>query len=231
MAAGGGVADQTQTVPSYIVVGFVGGFVNHEDTRHAVVRLAQRIRASAPNDVYVQVFENRHRKAACRTIHHLLDRSHDGALAGAEKAQARIILFGNSWGASAAVLLARDLNRARIPVLLTVQVDSVAKLWQNDAVIPENVSAAANFYQPHGFVHGRREITAANPSRTQIIGNYRFDYGIDSLRCDELPWADRHFTPGHAKSECDPRLWSEVESLVRSRLEPQPGAVAANPQR
>jgi pimeloyl-ACP methyl ester carboxylesterase len=230
VAANGPVASRPQRPPSYIVAGFVGGFVSHDDLRHAPVRLAQRIRRSAPKDTYVQVFENRRRKDAYRTILRLLDRDHDGALSDEEKARARIILFGHSWGAASVVLLARELNRAGIPVLLTVQVDSVAKFWQNDRVIPENVAAAANFYQRRGIVRGRAEITAADPSRTQILGNFRFDYKGDPVRCEDLSWSDRFFTPGHAQSECDPDLWSQVEALVRQRLQPQPGTVAAIPQ-
>ncbi len=80
-----------------------------------------------PKDTYVRVFENRRRKRAYDTVLRLLDTNHDGVLSAEEKARARIILFGHSWGASAAVLLARDLRRLGVPVLLTVQVDSVAK--------------------------------------------------------------------------------------------------------
>jgi len=229
-AADGAVVGRPPDAPTCIVAGFVGGFVKPDDSRHAPVQLAQRIRRSAPKGTYVQVFENHHRKEAYRTILGLLDRNHDGVLSDEEKAEARIILFGHSWGAASAVLLARDLSRAGIPVALTVQVDSVAKLWQNDRVIPGNVAAAANFYQHHGIVRGRPEITAADPSRTKILGNYRFDYRKEPARCEELPWADRTFTPGHAQSECDPILWSQVEALVRQRIDAQPGVVAANPQ-
>jgi hypothetical protein len=31
------------------------------------------------------------------------------------------------------------------------------------------------------------------------------------------------------QSMCDPHLWTQVETLVRQRLEPQPGIVAALP--
>jgi hypothetical protein len=34
----------------------------------------------------------------------------------------------------------------------------------------------------------------------------------------------------HIESECDPHLWSQVENLVRQRLHPEPGFVAAVPQ-
>jgi hypothetical protein len=225
-AADGGAVARQQETPSAIVIGFVGGFVRHDNPHHGPVVSAKYLRTTAPKDAYIQVFENRHRKAAYQTILRLLDRDHDGTLSESEKLQARIILYGQSWGALAAVLLARDLDRAGIPVLLTVQVDSVAKPWRNDSVIPPNVAAAANFYQPHGILKGRQKITAADPARTEILGNFRFDYKKSPVPCPGYTWADRFFTPGHMQSECDPQLWSQVENLVLARLAPQPGAVA-----
>ena len=230
IAEDGAAIARAQPAPSAIIVGFVGGFVRHDNPNQGPVLLADRLRRTAPKDAYVRVFENRHRRTAYETILRLLDRDHDGSLSEQEKAQARIILFGHSWGASAVVMLARELERAGIPVLLTAQVDSVAKFWQHDGVIPENVAAAVNFYQRHGIIQGRPEITAANASKTQILGNYRFDYKKDPIQCDGWSWFDRYVTPSHAQSECDPHLWSQVEDLVRRRLEPEVGAVAANPQ-
>ena len=160
---------QSEPAPARIVVGFVGGFVRHDRPHHGPVELGQRIQHDAPTGTYVQVFENRHRKNAYKAVVQLLDRDHDGVLSDEEKSRSRIILFGHSWGAAAAVLLARDLRRDHIPVLLTVQVDSVAKPWQNDSVIPDNVSEAVNFYQPNGLVHGRKQIIA--PDSIQNISN------------------------------------------------------------
>lgn len=212
--------------PSNIVIGFVGGFVSHDNSHHGPVQLAERIQQSVPKGTYVRVFENRRRKRAYEDVLRLLDSDHDGALSPEEKNRAHIILFGHSWGASAAVLLARDLRRRGIPVLLTVQVDSVAKLWQNDSVIPDNVTEAVNFYQTEGLVHGRREIAAADPAKTEILGNYRIDYKKTPVDCPESSWWDRVFTPGHMQSECDPRLWSRIESLVRQKLTPRPTPAA-----
>jgi pimeloyl-ACP methyl ester carboxylesterase len=207
----------TTAAPSNIVIGFVGGFVRHDNPHHGPVQLAQRIKSSVPKDTYVRVFENRRRKRAYDAIVRLLDTDHDGVLSAEEKAQAHIILFGHSWGAAAAVLLARDLRREGVPVLLTVQVDSVAKAWQNDSVIPDNVAVAVNFYQPHGLIHGRARITAADPAKTEILGNYRMDYKENPISCPEAPWL-RVFTPGHLLSECDPHVWSQIENMVRQRL-------------
>jgi pimeloyl-ACP methyl ester carboxylesterase len=227
--AEGGAVGHTQKSPNYILIGFVGGFVRHDNPNHGPVQLAERIKRVDPNDSYVRVFENRHRKEAYRDILRLLDRDHDGTLTAEEKDRAHIILFGQSWGGAAVVLLARDLERVGIPVLLTVQVDSVAKLWQNDTLIPPNVAAAVNYYQPHGLIHGRREIKAADPSRTEILGNYRFDYRQTPVHCDSaLSWYDRLLTPGHAQSECDPRLWREVETVVREHIAPSGGVASAD---
>jgi hypothetical protein len=214
---------------SYILVGFVGGFVRHTNPHHGPVVVAERIRQFAPKGSHVDVYENRHRRAAYRNILRLLDADGDGSLSAAEKAQARIILFGQSWGASAVVLLARDLSRAGVPVMLTVQVDSIAKPWQQDDVIPENVAAAVNFYQPHGLLHGRPEIRAADDTKTEILGNYRIDYKQTPVKCEGMPWIDRTLTPDHMQSECDPHLWAEVESLVRQRLQPEPQKLALIP--
>lgn len=228
-AADGAVTTLPPTTTSYILIGFAGGFVRHDDARHGPVQLAQKIHQDLAKGASIQVFENRHRKAAYETILRLLDSNHDGILSPQERAQAHIVLYGHSWGASAAVMLARELNLAGIPVLLTVQVDSIAKPWQSDKVIPDNVAAAANFYQPHGLVHGRAKITAADDSKTQILGNYRFDYRKEPVQCVGGSWFQRTFTPSHLESQCDPRLWTQVESLVRQRMEPQPATVAVIP--
>ncbi|MGA7754702.1 MAG: hypothetical protein WCB05_17860 [Candidatus Sulfotelmatobacter sp.] len=228
-AADGGFVEHAPGSPSYILIGFVGGFVRHDNPHQGPVLFAQRAQRTLPKNSYIHVFENRHRKTAYKTILRLLDSNHDGRLSDEEKSQARIILFGHSWGASATVLLARDLDREGIPVLLTVQVDSVAKPWQHDGIIPENVVAAANFYQPHGIIHGRAHIAAADQSKTQILGNYRFDYRQAPVQCEGTSWFDRTFTPSHMQSECDPHLWSQVDNLLLQRTEPQPGTVAAIP--
>lgn len=217
---------QSESAPSRIVVGFVGGFVRHDSPNHGPVQLAQRIQLSAPQGTYVQVFENRRRKSAYRAVVRLLDTNHDGMLSAEERSRSRIVIFGHSWGAAAAVLLARDLRQAHIPVLLTVQVDSVAKPWQNDSLIPDNVSEAVNFYQPSGLIHGRKQITAADPAKTQILGNYLVDYRKTPVECHGTSVFDRYFTPSHAQSECDPRIWSQIEEMVLQRLAPEAEAVA-----
>ena len=227
-AEGGGVGSVSDP-PSYVLVGFVGGFVRHTNAHRGPVKVAERLEQDLPKDVHIEVFENRHRKTALKTILRWLDTNQDGVLSEQEKAAAHIILFGHSWGASAAVILARELKRVGVPVMLTVQVDSVRKLWQNDEIIPENVAAAVNFYQPHGIIHGRSKIKAADDSKTRILGNYRFDYQQAPVDCEGYTWFDRYVTPGHMQSECDPHIWSQVEHLMLERVHADSQPVAANP--
>lgn len=229
LGGGDGAVSLHPSTASYIVVGFTGGFVRHDNPHHGPVVLARRIQKQVPAGTFVRVFENRHRKTAYQAILRQLDQDHDGTLSDTEKAQARIVLFGHSWGASAVVLLARELNRDGIPVMLTVQVDSVAKLWQQDAVIPDNVTAAANFYQPNGFIHGRSEIRAADSTKTQILGNFRFDYSRAPIKCEGTSWFDRAFMWNHIESNCDPRIWGQVETLVEQRIHPELNVVAVGP--
>jgi hypothetical protein len=99
-------------------------------------------------------------------------------------------------------------------------VDSIAKFYQNDKLIPPNVAKAANFYQPGGFVHGQAAIRAADPARTKIVGNFRFDYKAAPYTCNEYPWYDRIFVKSHTQIECDPNVWNQAEDLIRTVLSP-----------
>lgn len=201
-----------------IVVGFVGGVVKGDDPIRSEVKLAEHLRTEYPTGVYAQTFENRHREKALHAILTQLGADRSGRLSENEKREARIILYGHSWGGSAMIELARELEKRGIPVLLTVQVDSVRRFGVDDRVIPPNVAHAANFYQPDGMIHGREEIRAADPSKTQILGNFRFDYKQHPLHCPEYPWYDRTFAKTHTEIDCDPAVWSQVEALMRQQI-------------
>jgi hypothetical protein len=209
------------TTTPVIVIGFVGGFIRHDDMVHSAVQVAAHLRKDYPSGVYAEVLENRRREEAHAEIIRLVDTDHDGTLSAEEKRNARIILYGHSWGASEAITLARELGKEGIPVLLTVQVDSVSKPGENDRDIPANVAEAANFYQLNGLLHGEPQIRAADPARTHIIGNFRSDYKASPIDCKQYPWYDRVFMKAHTQIECDPKVWTQVESLIHARLPPQ----------
>jgi hypothetical protein len=201
-----------------IVFGFVGGYVKHDNPVHAEVQLADRLRRTYPSGVDVETFESYRGEEAHAKILALLAGEAHRAPTAEQKQSARIILYGHSWGASAAIEVARELQKDAVPVLLTIQVDSIAKLGHNDTTIPPNVAKAANFYQTHGILHGDQPIRAADPSHTQIIGNFRFDYTNSPLKCSSYPWWDRYVVRAHTQIECDPVVWSQVDSLIRAAL-------------
>jgi pimeloyl-ACP methyl ester carboxylesterase len=191
--------------------------VGHDNDAHSEVQLATRLR-NDPAGVQVRLYENRRSRQANREILRLLDVDHDGTLSAAEKLGARIAIYGHSWGASEAINLARTLGKEGIPVLLTVQVDSIAKLGENDRSIPANVAQAINFYQRRGLLRGRAEIHAADASRTEILGNFQFDYKTNPIDCRGYPWYARAFMKSHIEIESDPSLWGRVEALILSKL-------------
>jgi len=203
-----------------IVVGFVGGMVAHNNAIHSEVQLANRLRRDYAAGLEVKMFENRRGREARLEILHLLDANGDGELSKAEKSDARIAIYGHSWGASETVTLARALGQEGIPVLLTIQVDSVAKPGENDGLIPANVAQAVNFYQRDGLLHGRSEIRADDSSRTRILGNFQLDYKTRSMDLKGYPWYARMFMKPHIEIESDPSVWQRVESLIRSELRP-----------
>lgn len=205
-------------LPAVIVVGFVGGFVHHDDAAHEEVQLAARLRKDYTSGVDVKIFANHLAGQAHREILRSLDANHDGTLSAQEKADARIVLYGHSWGASETVTMARTLQKDGVPVLLTIQVDSISKPGEQDGLIPNNVAQAINFYQPDGLFHGRRQIVAADPSRTQILGNVQLNYKGKTVDTSGYPWYARMFMKPHIEIESDPSVWSRVESLIRSKL-------------
>jgi pimeloyl-ACP methyl ester carboxylesterase len=207
------------TVRSAIVVGFVGGFVNHDDLRRPEVQFAAFLRDRYPSAVRVEVFANRDGRKALRWLLSQLDANGDGILTAAEKEQAAIIIYGHSWGGSEAVTLARQLDRLGIRVRLTIQVDSVPKLWQSGSRIPANVDRAINFYQSEGLqLHGRSTISAADPDHTSILGNFRMSYKRHSIDCDNYPWLVRVLSKPHHEIENDPEVWNRVGSLIEYEL-------------
>lgn len=211
-----------------IIIGFVGGFVRHDDAKHPEVHFAAYLRERYPSGVYAEVFSNHDGREALRHVLRLLDTDHDGTVSTAEKEQARIIIYGHSWGASETVSLARQLGRNGIPVLLTIQVDTIAKGGQKGSTISPNVGNAVNFYQSKGLFHGRARIIAADPSRTKIIGNFRMSYDDHPVNCDNYPWYARIFNKPHHEIENDPRVWDQAATLIDSALSTTGSTVQAS---
>jgi pimeloyl-ACP methyl ester carboxylesterase len=206
-----------------IVIGFMGGNVRADNFAHREARLARDLDRRYPGAVQAMTFANHDEAAALRSVLNLLDTDENGRLSADEKGAARIVLFGHSWGASEAVNLAQELDRRDIPVLLTIQVDSVRKHGEQDGSIPANVHEAINFYESEGLLHGRRSIQAIDPARTTILGSYESTYKITPVSCAGFPWFARAFMKPHIEIENDAAVWNRIDALIVAR------SSAANP--
>jgi hypothetical protein len=193
-----------------LVVGFLGGFEHWDDPHRSVRQLAHRLN-KIPG-VHAETVANHRRKIALEWMIRCLDTNHDGHLDGSERTTARVVLYGQSLGAAAAIETARDLEKIGVSVLLTAQVDSVGI---HDGVIPPNVHQAVNFFQhdPLTF-QGQTKIRAEDPSRTVILGNFPSSYLFRSVNQSQSTWIRRTLGGSHAKMEADPVLWKQVEMYI-----------------
>jgi hypothetical protein len=195
-----------------LVIGFLGGRESWDNEKRGVRKLALKLRALQLPGVHVETVENTKRPVALALVRHALDRDRNGRLDEHERASARIIVYGQSFGGAAVVKFARELEALGVPILLTVQVDSVGR---EDAVIPANVARAANLFQRDGFtIRGEREIRAADPRKTTILGNYRFTYRDKKIDLSEVSWFKRLLQRAHTKMDFDPEVWGLVEKTI-----------------
>jgi len=195
-----------------LILGFLGGREPWNNPHRNVRKLALKLRAQYPDTIRVETVEDKKRYLSRELIRRAFDRNRDGQLDAQERANVRLILYGQSFGGAAVVKLARELERMGAPVLLTVQVDSVGR---GDRIIPANVARAANLFQRNGlFIHGEPEVRAQDPSRTVIIGNFEFDYRNKKIDLSEESRMKRLFRVAHTKMDFDPAVWSLVEELI-----------------
>jgi hypothetical protein len=173
------------------------------------------------------VFGNHHGRKALHQVVRLLDTNHDGVLSSIEKEQARIIIYGHSWGATETVEFARKLEQLGIPVALTIQIDTIAKPGHKASAVSPNVASAINFYQTEGPLHGAPEIVAVDPARTKIMGNIHMTYEDRPINCDNYSWYSRTLNKPHHEIENDFRVWDELSSLINSDLPGTPSTVRA----
>ena len=195
-----------------LVVGFMGGRESWDNQKRGVRKLALKLRAMNLPGVHVETVENKKRRLAVELVRNAFDRDRDGRLDERERASVRLIVYGQSFGGAAVVKFARQLEELGVPVLLTVQVDSVGR---GDKVIPSNVRRAANLFQRDGLIiKGEREIRAEDPTKTEIVGNFKFDYEGKKIDLSEVSWLKRLFQAAHTKMDHDPEVWALVEKII-----------------
>ncbi len=204
-----------------LILGFMGGREPWNNDERGVRKLALKLRSMNLPDVHVETVENKKRSLAIELITNAFDRNHDGKLDQQECASARLILYGQSFGGAAVVKLARQLKKIGMPVLLTVQVDSIGR---DDAIIPSNVASAVNLFQRNGwFIRGEPEIRAEEPTKTTIIGNFKYDYSHKKIDISKVSWMKKSFRIAHTRMEHDADAWEKVEELIMSAIRKRGG--------
>jgi hypothetical protein len=205
-----------------LIIGFMGGRDRWNDDRRAVRKLALKLRAMNLNRVYMETVENKQRQLGIRFIQQAFDYNRDGQLDEQERNAARLILYGQSFGGAAVVKAARELHKLGVPILLTVQIDSVGV---GDALIPSNVASAANLFQRNGWIiRGEPQIRPEDSTRTHILGNFEFDYRQKHIDLSNVSWFKKMARVAHTKMEHDPDVWVKVEALIVQAIQ------AANPR-
>ena len=211
-------------VDGFLVVGFLGGRDSWDNTEVGVGRLALRLRDSGIGRLHVETVENKKRDLAVELVRNSFDRNTDGHIDSLERASIGLIVYGQSFGGAAVVKFARQMEELDVPILLTVQVDSVGI---GDGVIPPNVRSAANLFQRDGWIiRGELEIRAKDPTRTRILGNFRFSYKTRQVDLTGMSWFKKIGRVAHTKMDRDPEVWDQVEQLIHDAVE---GALRARP--
>ena len=199
-----------------LVVAFMGGREPWNNNKRWVRKLALNLRAMNLSGVHVETVENTRRQLAIELIRNAFDRNQDHALDSAERSNARLIVYGHSFGGAAVVKLARELEEMDLPILLTVQIDSVGR---GDALIPPNVRQAANLFQANGLlIRGEPEIRAQDPTRTTIVGNFEYDYRRKNIDLSHVSWWKKIFRTAHTRMGHDPEVWAHVKRLILDAL-------------
>jgi len=200
-----------------LVLGIAGGFEPAQAPWTITRRIADRLEQQGFDNAYFHTVGNHDLKTAKSLITQAIDTDRDGKLSDPERAQARIILYGQSWGGASTIDLCRWLKKQHVPVRLNIQIDSVGL---RDGKIPSNVKEAANLYQ-HDFgpIRGQSKIKPENPKQTRIIGNWRYHYPKDKiLDTTAMPLVHRLILNPHLKMEFDPEVIAKVEDLIATTL-------------
>ena len=208
LAACGGITLQDIVTPrpvpeeACLVVGFLGGRDHWDDADKGVRTLALKLR-KPERRVFAETFENQRRDVAESFV--------------VAASPARLVIYGQSFGGAAVLKFARTLEAHGVPILLTIQIDSVGR---GDAAVPRNVAYAANLYQNDGwFIRGEQPIRAVDPEATTILGNWRYRYNEapgSEISLEGAPFWKRLFRIPHARMDRDASVWSTVERLIRA---------------
>lgn len=199
-----------------LVLGIVGGWERWDAPQRAVRRTALEIRDLHLPGVWVENVENHKLYLGRELVQKAFDFDKSGELNQKEKGAARLLIYGQSLGGSAALQFCRWLNEQGMKVILAVVIDSYGR---DPYTVPPNVAVAANLFQhDFGVVRGAPKIVAEDPAQTKILGNWQYIYTDRDIPMPGEPGIRRWFMGSHLKMEYDPEPWQRVKDLLVSAL-------------
>ncbi len=154
-----------------IYLGFVGALETSGNKHSGVVQIRDILQTKEYSDVCAKSFSPYSWTDGRDWLLHYFP-SHDGPLTPEELQQApKVILVGHSMGGWAMLSVARDLRSREIPVVLTIQVDSVGL---TDHTIPRNVKSAAIFHANDVLVFmTTKTVKREDPNYTKMVADIR----------------------------------------------------------
>ncbi len=186
-----------------LMIGIVGGWERWDNPVRCIRATALHFKRLHRPDLHVETVENHKLELAEELVLRAFDFNRDGALSTEEAAQARVVVFGQSFGGRATVVFTRTLHQMGVAVPLAVIVDAFGA---DSYEFPPNVAAAANFYQrDHVFIKGAPQIRAQH-----VLANEQYHY------------PGRIFS-AHDVMEYDPAVWTRVRELLTSAVGPLRG--------
>jgi hypothetical protein len=76
-----------------------------------------------------------------------------------------------------------------------------------------------NFFQRESWpLVGVPSISAVDPSRTRILGNFEYHTAGHTVDASSETWLRRRFLLAHHRMELDPELWQRVEELILTAI-------------
>ncbi len=159
-----------------VVVGYTGGLETATTSASGIVWIRDRLRSLNVPDLCVHTFSAYNWTHGYRWVRSEFGAENDAGLTpDVIRNGPKVVIYGHSFGGWATVSLARRLERAGIPIEMTVQMDSIGI---TDKTLPPNVRESANFYERNTRVlHARGTIHAQDPSRTRILENIHLPHG------------------------------------------------------
>jgi hypothetical protein len=154
-----------------VVIGFTGGLDPKGYQDSGIATVIRRIGGMGEGVVALLYGHGEWRQAAARVI----EMARSSPDSTGRLRQPLIVACGHSLGAVSMGKFARLLGQSGLDVSLAVYIDAFSA---GKPKAPANVRCAINFYQRAGIfkglpVRGKAGLTAADPARTTLLGNYR----------------------------------------------------------